>query len=169
MGNLRLWFNPLLSFVGAKGASFKAAKVSIDVTKTSEPNDRKPFRKSVWRVKRPNLNPTKNNRLNDRRTWVRITVALLGAFIIFLAGVGVHHLFLPAPDSVTVAEAETSQENEKSLLTSVEPQASIVNLPSNDASETANTPKSLATNQQLLEPEIIEITNREIVISLGCV
>lgn len=157
LGDLSSCFNSFVAFVVAKVGSLKTPKKPINITAASEPNDRKPFRKRVWRVRQSGRNVPSHNRSNDRKIWLYACVALFGAFILFFSGIGFYHLFLYDPDSVTVDEAKTTSETKKILLPSVGSQTSIVTSPSNDVTGITDRPKDYVPNKQLSEPAKAEV------------
>lgn len=149
--NLRSWFNTLVVFLVAKGASLKATKKPTDAIESSKPNFRKSFRYSVGRVKKPLLRVTSRRWLTYRRIWIYACVAIFGGFILFIAKVGFYNLFLYDSDTISVAKAVTTPDKEKYQSSSIGSRPSMVPSPSTGESGAADTPKGHAANNRLSE------------------
>ncbi|MDX2453560.1 DUF2914 domain-containing protein [Desulfosarcina sp.] len=152
LGNLRSWFNTLVSFVVVKGASFKAAKKPIDSIGSSKQDMGVPSRHNVLRVNQSGFAGTIHRMSTDRRIWVYSCIAIMGACILILAGVGFYHLFFNDPDSFTIAEAIKSPDKVENALPSVGSQPSIVILQSSDESANVDTPEIHVNKNLLTKP-----------------
>ena len=152
LGNLRSWFNTLVSFVVVKGASFKAAKKPIDSIGSSKQDIGEPPRHNVLRVIQSGFAGTIHHMSTDRRIWVYSFIAIMGACILILSGAGFYHLFLYDPDSFTIAEAIKSPDKVETALPTVGSQPSKVISQSSDESANVYTPRIHANNSLLSKP-----------------
>jgi len=152
LGNLSSWFRDLVSFVVAKGTSFKAAKKPIGSFDSSKQDKSVSSRKKDLRVKQSGFIGTLHRRSTIRRIWVNSCLALSGACILILSGVGFYHLFIYEPDSSKIAQSEKSPDKVEAPLPSVGSEPSTVFSQSSDESATADTTVSHDNKNVLPEP-----------------
>jgi transcriptional regulator with XRE-family HTH domain len=149
LSNLGSWFNTLVSFVVVKAASFKAAKKPIDSIGSSKQDMGVPSRHNVLRVKQSGFVGTIHRRSTNRKIWLYSFIAIMGACILILAGVGFYRLILNDPDSFNNAEAIKSPDKVENALPSIGLQPSIVISQSADESATVEIPE-IHVNKNLL-------------------
>ena len=152
LGNLRSWFNTLVSFVVVKCTSLKTAIKPTDSIDSTRQDKGVPSLNNVLRFKQSSFNGTLHRRSTDRRIWVYSCIAIAGACILILAGAGFYHMFLYDPDSFKIAESEKSPDKVEAPVPSVGSQPSTVLSQSADESATVDTPESHINNNVLSEP-----------------
>ena len=152
-GNLRSWFSTLVTFVLAKGTSFKAAKKPIASTDASKQEKSVPSLKNDLHVKQSGFIGALNSRSTVRRIWVYSCIAISGACILMLAGVGFYHLFLYEPNSFKTAEAEKLPDKVEAPLPSVGFEPLTVFPQSSNESAIADTKESHANRKVPSDPD----------------
>jgi cytoskeletal protein RodZ len=152
LGNLRPRFNALASFVAARGAAVKAAGKPIEKMDSSRPDTGAASRGSDLRVTPSGVIGAIRRRSTHRRSWLVACMAVVGACILILAGVGFYHLFFYDPDSSTITETERSPDRAETPLPSSGSRPSTVRSQSPDQSATVDPPESPVNKSALSGP-----------------
>ncbi|MGD8702104.1 MAG: DUF2914 domain-containing protein [Desulfosarcina sp.] len=150
-GKLWSWFDKLVSAVLAIYGSIKAAKTPIETSDDSLPNDRRPLRGPVGRSRKPGFSTIIFRWSTNRRYWVYASMAVFGAFILFLAAAGFYHLFLFDPGSAIVAEVETFANKENPLASDAGSRSSTV------TSAPTSTPKAGESSRDHVKNKVLSV------------
>lgn len=126
LGKLRSWFSTFASIVEVEGTSFKGAKKLIGSVDSPKQDKCSSSRQNDLRVKQSGFIGTLHRRSTVRKICVYSCMALSGACVLILAGVGFYHLFLYEPHSFKSAETEKSFAKVEAPLPSVGFEPSIM-------------------------------------------
>ncbi|MFO7714762.1 DUF2914 domain-containing protein [Desulfosarcina sp.] len=144
LGNLRSWCHTLESLVAAKSVLNKAAEKKIAISDAVKANNRKPFRHRFGLVQQSGFSVTIRRWSTDRGIWMYACIALCGAFILFLAGVGFDHLFLSEPAKSNAAFSGPKPEAD--ISAGMSGPATQIGAPSSDSASTTQPVALLGNN-----------------------